>query len=111
MVRRAEALLETGPVEPSLAERVESLLRELEQEENDRRMAATLEEIRLRGADLRDEEFDRKGMGPRYADAFRQYGLSMEELSVAEAGRRVRESAVREELLTGLLDWAIAVWE
>jgi serine/threonine-protein kinase len=107
MARRAEALLETGPVDPGLAERVESLLRELEQEEKDRRMVATIEAVRLRGADLKDGSFDTIGKGPRYAEAFRAYGLNLEALDVAEAGRRVRESAIREELVAALYDWWI----
>ena len=40
MARRAEALAEDGPVEPGLTERVADLLRELDEEEADRRLVA-----------------------------------------------------------------------
>src|SRR5262249_36873191 len=47
VARRAEALAEGGPVAPGLAERVGALLRELDEEEADRRLVARVEEVRL----------------------------------------------------------------
>ncbi len=106
MARRAEALLEGGPVEPALAERVRTLLRELAEEEKDRRMVAALETIRLRQTEIDEREmFDSPGADRRYSEAFRQYGLDVEALPVAEAVERVRQSAIREELIAALDNW------
>jgi tetratricopeptide (TPR) repeat protein/predicted Ser/Thr protein kinase len=104
--KRAEALLEGGPVEPGLAERVAGLLRELDDEEKDRRMVATLETIRLRQVELKGHEFDTAAAEPRYVKAFQAYGLDVEGLPAAEAARRVRASAIREALLAALDNWA-----
>jgi serine/threonine protein kinase/Flp pilus assembly protein TadD len=105
MARRAEALVESGPVDPGLADQVKSLLRELDGEEKDRRMVSGLAEIRLREADVKGDRFDTHGAAPRYAAAFRQYGLDLETLPAAAAVRQLRATAIREELLAALDDW------
>ncbi|MFO0840975.1 MAG: tetratricopeptide repeat protein [Gemmataceae bacterium] len=105
MARRAEALVESGPVEPGLGEQVKSLLGALDREEKDRRMVNGLAEIRLRKADLKGERFDTHGAGPRYAAAFREYGLDLDALPPTAAVPQLREVAIREELLAALDDW------
>jgi tetratricopeptide (TPR) repeat protein len=106
VARRAEALAEDGQVGPELAERVAALLRKLEEEEKDRRMVAELDGIRLRQAEVKGQQFDTRAAGPRYAEAFRRYGVDVEALPEAEAARRVRGSAIREALLAALDHWA-----
>ncbi len=103
--KRAEALVETGGVEPALVEQVRALLREVDEEAKDRRMVATLEGIRLRQAEVKGRYFDTRGADARYAEAFRAYGVDVAALPVTEAVRRVRRSAVREELLAALDNW------
>ena len=106
MARRAEALADAGPVAPALAERVAVLLRELDDEEKDRQMVFDLDGIRLLQAEVKHQQFDTGAAGPRYAEAFRRYGVDVEALAVAEAARRVRASQVREALLAALDHWA-----
>jgi tetratricopeptide (TPR) repeat protein/predicted Ser/Thr protein kinase len=103
---RAAALEADGAVGPELAEQVRALLRELDEEEKDRQMVAELEGIRLREAEVKEEEFDTRAAAPLIAEAFRRYGVDVEALSAAEAARRVRASAIREALLTALDHWA-----
>jgi tetratricopeptide (TPR) repeat protein len=107
LVRRAEALLEAGPADGDVAGRVRDLRRELDQEEKDRRMIQALEEIRLRQAEVKGGHFDREGSAPRYAEAFRGYGLDVEALPAGQAAARLRRSPIREQLLAALDDWAL----
>jgi serine/threonine protein kinase/Tfp pilus assembly protein PilF len=106
VARRAEALAEGGPVAPGLADRVADLLRELGEEEKDRAMVAELDGIRLRLAEVKESQFDTSDARPRYSEALRRYGLDVEAVPAEEAARRVRESAIREALLTALDQWA-----
>src|SRR5262249_23694870 len=105
--QRAQALVQAGPADEVLKLKVRRAQEELDEEQKDRRMVATLEGIRLRGADEKHKAFDVTRTRRLYADAFREYGLDMEALSVVECGRRVRESAIREELLAALHDWLV----
>jgi serine/threonine-protein kinase len=50
-------------------------------------------------------EFDYARTDARYAAAFRGYDIDMAQLGVAEAAARVRDSAIRDELLTALDHW------
>jgi tetratricopeptide (TPR) repeat protein/predicted Ser/Thr protein kinase len=104
--RRAEALAGEGPLEPGLAEEVADLVRELDEEETDRKLVAELDDVRLRQAEVKGEKFNNRSALPRYAAAFRHYGVDMEALSVDDAARRLRASQVREALLAALDDWA-----
>jgi tetratricopeptide (TPR) repeat protein len=103
--RRAEALAGEGPLEPGLAEEVAYLVRELDEEGKDRRLVAELDAIRMRQAEVKEEQFDMRAASPLYAAAFRRYGIDVEALSPEEAARRVRESRVREALLAALDNW------
>jgi tetratricopeptide (TPR) repeat protein len=68
-------------------------------------MVAELEAIRLESSEGLKGKFDYAAAEARYAPAFARYGISVDALSPAEAAARVRESAVREELLAGLDYW------
>jgi tetratricopeptide (TPR) repeat protein/serine/threonine protein kinase len=110
MARRAEALLEGGPVEPELAERVQALLAELAEEETDRRLVATVDEILLRKTetDVQRNRFVWELALPEYAAAFRAYGLAAGETDPTAAAARVRQrpAAIRDRLVAALDDWA-----
>jgi tetratricopeptide (TPR) repeat protein/predicted Ser/Thr protein kinase len=106
LVERAEALLEAGPGDAGLADRVQELRRELDQEARDRRMIQRLESIRLEQTRVKDGKFDVPGAGPQYEEAFREYGLDVRALPAEAAAARVRRSPLREELLAALFDWA-----
>ncbi len=71
-------------------------------------MVAELDEIRLQQAAVKEGRFDMHGANERYAEAFRKYGIDMASLEVETAAERVRESAIRKELLAALDNWAWA---
>jgi serine/threonine protein kinase len=110
MARRAEALLEDGAAEPELTRQVQGLLRELAEEEADRRLVARLEAVRLSQAevDVKGDQFVLERALPEYRQAFRDYGL---EAAVApeEAAALLRRPppAVRGTLVAALDHWLI----
>jgi serine/threonine protein kinase/tetratricopeptide (TPR) repeat protein len=110
--KRAERLLQDGPADPTLVEQVQTLLRQLAEEEADGRMTALLEELRLRQADT-DAKNNRflleKRVRPDYQQAFRNYGLRPDAMKPREAAELLqsRKPAVRATLLAALDDWLI----
>jgi superkiller protein 3 len=95
---RAAGLL-TGGGDPRLQQR-------LQQVKADLFMLAKLEFARLQQAEVKDGRFDSERADPLYAEAFRQYNLPVLELEPAEAARRIADSAIREQLLAALVNWA-----
>ncbi len=110
--KRAERLLQDGPADPALAERVQTLLRQLAEEEADGRMIALLEELRLRQADT-DAKNNRfllgKRVRPDYQQAFRNYGLRFDAMTPQEAAELLhhRKPTVRAILAAALDHWLI----
>src|SRR5262249_3047303 len=100
---------ESGPVEPELAGQVQSLLRELAEEEKDQQLLAALDAAHLAEAntDVSSNRFAAERAVPLHREALRAYGLPVGELAVEEAAARVRErpAAVREALVAALDDW------
>jgi serine/threonine protein kinase/Flp pilus assembly protein TadD len=107
--KRAEALLEDGTAEPSLAQRVRALLRELAEEEADGRLVARLDEIRLLQAEVKDDRFVFENALPRYRQAFRNYGWQHDALTPEEAASRLRRrpASVRGIVVATLDHWLI----
>jgi tetratricopeptide (TPR) repeat protein len=99
--RKAEAHLVSSLVRKELRQRVERVLADLS-------MLAKLEEVRLDQALVRDGHFDMARADPAYAQAFRDYGIDVEVLSVDEAGSRIRECAISLHLAAALDGWALA---
>jgi tetratricopeptide (TPR) repeat protein len=115
MARRAEALAESGPVEPGLPERIAVLLRELDEEQADRTLVARLEEIRLLQAEVKVKGggFALERAFPRFRQAFADYGWQPASTKPAEAIDLLRRRpAVRSAAVAGLDDWLdLARWE
>jgi serine/threonine-protein kinase len=109
MAKRAEALAESGPVEPELVAQVQTLLRELAEEEKDQQLLAALDAARLAesNTDESSSRFARERALPLYRKALRTYGLPAGEIAVEEAAARIRErpAAVRAALVAALDDW------
>jgi tetratricopeptide (TPR) repeat protein len=85
------------------------LRRRVRQVVTDLEMVVRLEDIRLRTRSTwKDSSFDVAGADQEYASAFRDYGIDVEALSPAEAGRQLQARAVRVELAAALDDWAEA---
>jgi serine/threonine protein kinase len=109
MAKRAEALAESGPVEPELTAQVQSLLRELAEEEQDQQLLVAIDAAFLAEAET-PEGSSLFAMGravPLYSAALRAYGLPAGELAVEEAAARIRgrPAAVREALAAALDEW------
>jgi serine/threonine-protein kinase len=103
--RRTEALLAEGEGHDKLRRRVREVVADLE-------MVARLEDIRLRTlSTVIDGSFDRAGADRNYAQAFRDYGIDVDALPPAEAGRQLQTLAIRVELAAALDDWAVARME
>jgi eukaryotic-like serine/threonine-protein kinase len=107
--KRAEVLLQDGTAEPALAERVKSLLRNLAEQEADVRLVARLDAIRLRQADVNDNQFVIDRSRVEYQQAFGTYGLRMEATTPDQAAAvlRRRPPSVRSTLLAALDHWSI----
>ena len=91
---------------------LESLRQRLRQAKADADMVADLDEIRLRRSlTLQEKSYSARPVtaqseaDAQYAKAFRQYGIDVAALAAPEAAARVRQSAIRESLLSGLSDW------
>jgi tetratricopeptide (TPR) repeat protein len=102
---QAHALLEqarlrldpTGP---------DDLRRRLEQALADLHLAERLDAARLQPAIIVKEELDVLGTEQRYAAAFAEASLGREKEDAETVAARVRDSALREELVAALDDWA-----
>jgi tetratricopeptide (TPR) repeat protein/tRNA A-37 threonylcarbamoyl transferase component Bud32 len=99
VARRAEGLLVSGGGNQALRERVKNLATDLE-------MVARLEEIRLEQASVIDGHFAVEAAGPKYAKAFRDYGIDVQALGAAEAAELIGAKSVSAELVGALDDWA-----
>jgi tetratricopeptide (TPR) repeat protein len=106
-VTRAQTLLERGEGEAGLVWRVQQLREQLKDEEKDRDMVVSLEEIRLRQTDIKDDTFDMARADQEYAQAFRDYGIDVEGLEQAESAHRIGTRAIKVELAAALDDWAL----
>ncbi len=105
-LRRQGRWPEAGAVLAQAESRVDdagALRPPLEQARADLKLAAALEDIRLKRAILVDGRFDLAGAAGEYADVFARAGLvgGPEELA-----SRLRASAIREQLVAALDDWA-----
>ncbi len=91
---------------------LESLRQRLRQAKADADMVADLDEIRLRRSQTLQEKSNsarpvtaESDADAQYAKAFREYAIDVAALAAPEAAARVRQSAIRESLLSGLSDW------
>jgi len=106
---RAEALLNYGAADLAVAERVRGLLRELAEEQAEAALLESLEAIRLRQADVRDDRFVLKYSRKEYEQAFVTRGLHRNAMAPEAAARALsrRPRPVRATLLAALDHWLI----
>src|SRR5205823_2272856 len=105
--KRIETLAASELADPGLVRKVQTLLKELETIEADRRMIARLEGIRVGGfSDSRITGRPDTQVMDHYVLAFRDYGIPVGGLEVEEAARRVKASAIRDDLVAALDKWA-----
>ncbi len=112
--RHARALLAEGEADRALQQNVASLLAQFRREEaaaakqaaeveRDRELLVQLESIRGN----RSEHWDGKQTDGEYAAAFRDFGIDLERLDPAEAGRQIARRSAPVELASYLDDWAV----
>jgi serine/threonine-protein kinase len=103
--RQAQALLNQGEADAALRNRVTVALADLEREqraaqqravelERDRKFLDELEMIR----GSRSEHWDPKRTDSEYGDAFRRFGIDLDQLDPKEAGRRLANRSAPVEL-------------
>ena len=61
-------------------------------------MLQELEKIRLDEIGVKDDHFDTSPADARYARAFREYGIDVENLEASEAGEWIRARPISREL-------------
>ena len=111
---RADALLARDPAAkgPAANDTAQKIRTSLELEEKDRRMTATLQEIRLERAEtnVQENRFDFVRTAAQYSQAFRNYGINSDDLEPAQAASMIsaRPTFVREQLVAGLDNWFIS---
>jgi serine/threonine-protein kinase len=84
---------------PELRERVEQALADVA-------LVGELDAIRLKRATLVEGKVDDAGVDREYAEAFRKHGLGNPGEAPAVVAARLRDSAIKEQLLAPLDDWA-----
>jgi tetratricopeptide (TPR) repeat protein len=100
-VRQAQALLKNGTDDDTLLARASRV-------GGDVKMAATLEDIRLKRSTVKNDHWS--VASPLYAEAFAGYGVDLATLGPDEAAERIQASAIRDRLLAALDDWLVGSW-
>jgi serine/threonine-protein kinase len=90
----------------NLRRQIEQVLGELDRVQQDQAMLRRLEEVRLAQAEVKDEQFDMQSADAAYAKAFHDYGIDVTTLPADEAAQRIKASAIREQLVAALDEWA-----
>jgi tetratricopeptide (TPR) repeat protein len=104
-VVRAEELLAAGASRQTLADRLQQVRAAVAAAVTDSRLLVELDRIRLEQAAVNVKEscFDHARAAPLYAEILGNYGLDLAAPEAAAA--RVRDSRLREALLSALADW------
>src|SRR5262249_24244442 len=106
--QRALALVENGPADAALVDRVTQLQEELQQVEKDRQLVAALDAAWLAQAETRSENcFALERAGPKVRVAFRDWGRPARVGEPSAAARRIRGRpvVVREAIVAALDEW------
>ena len=96
-------MLESGPTDAALAERVQGLLAELDADEKDRQLLMALDAIHLIQYDI--ESFE--SVLARFREAFQEFGMPAGQGDATDAAQRFthRPLVVREAVLGALDEW------
>jgi serine/threonine protein kinase len=97
--QHADSLIELAVVSPDLRQRVQAMVRDM-------KMVSRLDDIRLEQTNVRDDHFDTRIADSLYAEAFREYGMDVENEEGATTGQRIRGRPICLELSAALDDWA-----
>jgi serine/threonine protein kinase/Flp pilus assembly protein TadD len=78
-----------------------------EQARREARLRADLGNARLASSTVKDDFEDHAQAAETYAQAFRRFGIDLEELPLESAAREIRSQAVRSELVIGVIGWSL----
>jgi tetratricopeptide (TPR) repeat protein len=99
----AAALADRGAADGDLGERVAQLRKDVD-------MATRVEAIRTEKARTEDGHLlDWEGTARHYTDAFRDYGLDLDQLEPDTTAARIGASAIRGQIVAALDDWLWAI--
>jgi tetratricopeptide (TPR) repeat protein len=98
-----------GEFDAGWAKRMQQLEQQLLLDESDYRLALRLEKIRLDRATWVEGKFDYAQAEREYPKAFQQAGLAMVPGRQKEVAALIQQSAIKEQLLAALDDWAWVV--
>jgi tetratricopeptide (TPR) repeat protein len=105
--RWSEAQTLLGQVREQLGDDApDKVVTRLEKTRADASLVAELEAVRLRKAAWVERHYDVASAERGYAEVFRKHGLGIEGDDTRAFARRVSDSAVKEQLLSALDDWA-----
>jgi tetratricopeptide (TPR) repeat protein/serine/threonine protein kinase len=102
-VEKAEDVLAAGLATPALSARVRQVRAAVDAAVTDSRLLVQLDRVRLEQATVKDGHFDDARAAPLYAELLGGYGVNPAEPERAAA--RVRDSRLREALLSALAEW------
>jgi serine/threonine protein kinase/Flp pilus assembly protein TadD len=98
--REAQAVHEHGGGSDEMRRLVQCWLDDLE-------MTGRLDEARMKGSEInRDSRFSFEATAAAYAKAFREYGIDVEIMDIAETAHLIRQHDIREPLTIALDHWA-----
>jgi serine/threonine protein kinase/tetratricopeptide (TPR) repeat protein len=95
-----------------LSQQLDSLKEQLQQDEADRRLAVRLEKIRMDRSVFVEGKFNDVQAGREYPRVFAAAGLDMAvgQKAPAPVSARIARSAIKEQLVAALDDWALVAW-
>jgi Flp pilus assembly protein TadD len=93
------------------APQAEDLRSQVEQAEADLALVDRLDAARLKASMLMEGQFDKASAAREYEAAFRESGIGAETEAAEVVAERIRASAVREQLVAAVDDWALRVQE
>jgi eukaryotic-like serine/threonine-protein kinase len=108
-LRRAEFLAakhDVDHVDVAVVAMVGELRTQLEADEDSRKRAGRLEEIRVESGTLVDGQFTPNRISERYRNEFRAAGLDVESGEIAILAAQIRRSAIRDQLVAAVDEWA-----
>jgi serine/threonine-protein kinase len=105
---RAQKLADGEPdlLDPTLGGRLQTLNAQLAADRQAYQLADKLDAIRLEAYTWTEEKFHTKAAGPRYAAAFQEAGLGVDQGTTAELAAKIRQSPARYALVAALDFWA-----
>jgi superkiller protein 3 len=109
MARFLEDLVD-GKIDPKLAADIKDLERKLHEDEADYRLALLFEQVRLNRSVVAEGKLNDALASREYPKAFAEAGVDVVKGDAAKVADGIRRSAVKEQMIAALDDWALSAW-